>query len=404
MRDYNRLFKGVASKLNGFVKDVAGNAGKVLQKFLKDFWIGMLTSQNVLLSEIARCIESVNTLKKRIERFSKRLTSFFSIDLIWSYHRLIKDEINDKTIFCIDNTDITKPYGIKFEHLCKVRDGSNGNIEKGYEIANIVALTEKHKQPIPIYSNVFSYAEPDYISNNVETYKALECINRSFGNIGIKVFDRGYDDSNFMRYLMGTDQRFVIRCKENRCLYHNNKKYNMEDLVKLPSPEMSCMFRNILLTFKSYAVNLSGMELSLVVVTGFGVKPMTLLTNIKTDENLALTVAKVYILRWKIEEKHRFEKMIFNLEDFRVRELKAIRNLNLLTSMLCGFIAVICEHQKHKLFKRLFAMSKTLPKRSKKNPDPKHGFGKNHLFFYSIARALSELYHAWQTRKYYSSA
>jgi len=404
MRNYNRLFKEVARRLNEFVKNVAGNTGKVLQNFLKDLWVGMLAARDVVLMEIARGTECVASLKKQVDRFCDRLNSFFCMALIWNYHRIIKPEINDRTIFCIDNTDVTKPYGFKFEHLCMVRDGSNGNIEKGYEITNIVALTTDHRQPIPLYSYLFSNSEPDYVSNNDETEKALKCINSSFGNIGIKVFDRGYDDSKLMRFLINNNEKFIIRCKENRILIHDDKEYRMEDLVKKLARETTFYFKDILLTFKSHAIWLQGMEFNLVVVTGFGAKPMTLLTNLPASNDLAQTVGKVYMLRWKIEEKHRFEKMVFNLEDFRVRGIKAIRNLNMLTSMLCGFIAIICEHQKRKLFKDLFKMSKTLPKPCKKNPDLEHGFGKNHLFFYSITRALSELYNAWRTRKYFSSS
>jgi hypothetical protein len=118
------------------------------------------------------------------------------------------------------------------------------------------------------------------------------------------------------------------------------------------------------------------------VVTGFGEKPLLLYTNLNEESELELAVIKVYILRWKIEEKFKFEKQVFNIENFRVRKLKAIRTLLQLTSMLSGFIAIICEHQKHKLFRNLFQISQSLIKRPRKN----------HLFLYSIARALSDLY------------
>ena len=389
MRDCNRLFRDVASELKGFVKSVVGDYGAVLYKFLLSFWGGMLAKHNVMLSEISRGTDSNTSHKKQIERFSDRLTSFFCTDLIWNYHRAIKEEINDRTIFCVDNTDATKPYGVAFEDMCKVRDGSDGIIKNGYEITNIVALTPNHKQPIPVYSRLFSYDEIDFVSNNVETQKALDCINRSFGSIGTKVFDRGYDDSKLMRYLINNNEKFVIRCKENRILLHDDKEYRMEDLVEQPATEISSYFRKILLTFKSYAVDLQGMKFNLVVVSGFGAKPMTLLTNLIAGNDLAQTVGRVYMLRWKIEETHRFEKEIFKLENFRVRKLIAIRNIVLLTAMLCGFIAIICEHQKRKMFKRLFAMSQTLKKK----------FGKNHLYFYSISRAIEILY-----RKYFSSS
>jgi len=393
MRDCSRVFRDVASKLNKFVRGIADGCGKVLEKFLGDFLCGMLSKQNVMLSEISRGVGTRTSLKKVIERFSERLASFFGMSLIWNYHRVIKNEINDRTIFCVDDGDVTKPYGVKFEDLCQVRDGSTGRIEKGYGIVNIVALTSKYKQPIPVYSYLFSNIEPNYISNNVETQIALDCIRYSFGSVGIKVFDRGYDDISLVRYLRGNDEKFIIRCKQNRVMHFEDKKYNMEEIVKQPAKEVTCYFKGKYLTFKSYAVEVHEIPLNLVVVTGFGIKPMTLLTNLPADDELARTAAKVYILRWKIEEKHRFEKEVFKLENFRVRGLEAIRNVVLLTSMLCGFIALLCEYQNRKLFKRLLEDSQTLKKK----------FGKNHLYFYSIARAISDLFCAYVPQNYFSS-
>jgi len=95
-----------------------------------------------------------------------------------------------------------------------------------------------------------------------------------------------------------------------------------------------------------------------------------------------MIVLKIYTLRWKAEQKFGFEKQYFDMENFRVRSLKSIRAIILLTSMLCGFIAMLCEYQQHKLFKNLFRISQSIPKKERKN----------RLFMYSIARALSVLF------------
>ncbi|KGG81380.1 hypothetical protein Y919_01125 [Caloranaerobacter azorensis H53214] len=44
-------------------------------------------------------------------------------------------------------------------------------------------------------------------------------------------------------------------------------------------------------------------ELLLVVVYGFGKTLMMLITNMKSDDKrIAVTITKVYLLRWRIEE------------------------------------------------------------------------------------------------------
>jgi len=56
---------------------------------------------------------------------------------------------------------------------------------------------------------------------------------------------------------------------------------------------------------------------------------------------------KTYIQRWKIEEYFKFKKQQFDLENIRVRSLNSIRNLNLILTVLIGFIAHFSERAKN---------------------------------------------------------
>jgi hypothetical protein len=71
---------------------------------------------------------------------------------------------------------------------------------------------------------------------------------------------------------------------------------------------------------------------------------MLLITNLRSDDpRLAVTVTKVYLLRWRIEEFHGFKKQQFNFEDLRVRSLNSIRNLDLLLTIAIGYIGMLSE-------------------------------------------------------------
>ena len=71
---------------------------------------------------------------------------------------------------------------------------------------------------------------------------------------------------------------------------------------------------------------------------------MMLLTNLQSgDKRLAVTVTKVYLMRWRIEEYHGFKKQQFDFEDFRVRSLNSIRNLDLLLTVAIGYIGMLSE-------------------------------------------------------------
>ena len=67
----------------------------------------------------------------------------------------------------------------------------------------------------------------------------------------------------------------------------------------------------------------------LVLVYGSGEKPMMLATNkpILSKED-AIGILRLYMSRWRIEEYFRFKKQEYDFENFRVRNLIAINNLN----------------------------------------------------------------------------
>ena len=82
-------------------------------------------------------------------------------------------------------------------------------------------------------------------------------------------------------------------------------------------------------------------ELNLVICNGIGKKPMMLITNVfDDDKKICRTIVKCYLMRWKIEEFHRFKKQQFNFEDIRVLTLKSMNNLNLLLNILIGFLSM----------------------------------------------------------------
>jgi len=67
-----------------------------------------------------------------------------------------------------------------------------------------------------------------------------------------------------------------------------------------------------------------------------------LITNLGSDDpRLGVTISKVYLMRWRIEEYYCFKKQGFGFEKFLVRSLDSIRNLDLLLSMAIGYIGTL---------------------------------------------------------------
>ena len=91
-------------------------------------------------------------------------------------------------------------------------------------------------------------------------------------------------------------ERFVIRTKKNRNVIYNGKTI---------SCKMSCI--------PVRPCEFPAKELVLTVEYGFGAEPMPLSSNLRMQEKekLCHIIAKVYLLRWRIEEYFRFKKQQF---------------------------------------------------------------------------------------------
>ena len=93
-------------------------------------------------------------------------------------------------------------------------------------------------------------------------------------------------------------------------------------------------------------------------------------------------VNKVYIRRWKVEEYFRFKKQEFGFEkELLVRSLNSIRTLNMLLTVVIGFIAMFSDKQNQVQYKIVFKASESL----RKNEDIT-------LVFYAVARGLKEIF------------
>lgn len=143
-----------------------------------------------------------------IDRLSDNLSNDLSNSIDENYCNLAMDFLGKKPVFLIDDSDIIKPLGEKFEDLGIVRDGSSRNksYEKGYHHTEIVGLTQK-----------------EFVSANDITFEGIDKIVNLLNPKGIFVNDRGYNNNLIFNHYFEKRQYFVIRLKENRKVYCNHK-------------------------------------------------------------------------------------------------------------------------------------------------------------------------------------
>ena len=357
MQYYSILDSNVKRGLIRFSERISRGLTRPAFKFVTQMLYGMLSGQSCHLSKIGRALKEKSTLKKTIDRLSRNLSSFGQgAALMDHYVEKVKGVISDKTILIIDGSDITKPCSPKMEHIYQVRDGSTGAIAQGYATLGVTALTPERKMPIGVYTRVYSAAEPDYVSEETEVLKALDFLTRHFKKRNIRVMDRGYDARLYYERLIDQGEAFVIRAKKNRDVLYKGKRVNILSLANRFKGKYSLSYRKKNGFAADCKVSIvpvclpcrPDVALNLVICHGIGRIPLLLLTNVKSDDaRLPVVITKVYLLRWRIEEFYGFKKQQFGFEDFRVRSLGSIRNLDLLVTIAIGWLGMVSEKGDH---------------------------------------------------------
>lgn len=165
-----------------------------------DMIYGISKSKDILLSSISEALNEKTKKAYVIDRLSDKLSCELDDNIDKNYCNTVIDSSGESPVFIIDDSDVVKLLGSKFEDLGIVRDGSSKNktYEKGYHVTEIVGLTKNKKQPISMFSKVHSSVSKEYVSANSITFEGLNriiTILQEKNKKGIFVNDRGYDNN-----------------------------------------------------------------------------------------------------------------------------------------------------------------------------------------------------------------
>ncbi|MCK5711919.1 MAG: hypothetical protein KAI25_04310 [Hyphomicrobiaceae bacterium] len=138
------------------------------------------------------------------------------------------------------------------------------------------------------------------------------------------------------------------------------------------------------LTFGCRKVRLPGRSepLYLLVIRGFGAKPMLLLTNepLRPSFKSLWRMMQAYLKRWSIEETIRYIKTCYDLENVRVLNYQGLQNLMPLVLAVVFFLACILDQDT-----RLRVMANYIEKAAKRL------FGVPDFKYYALADGLHAL-------------
>ena len=338
-------------KILTFTNKISKHLSKPEKKFAADITYGMLASESCLLTDVVDQLHESSKKVNIVDRLSRHLDKGTPAPAAASYLQQVKRMVPAEPVIHIDDSDVVKPNGYKFEALGIVRDGSESTAtksvyKKGCHVTEACALTASN-HPVSIFSHIHSSQEKDYKSANTITFHAMEQGAALFGKATFAM-DRGYDDNKMFLKLDELGQDYVIRLtKKRKLLYHNKWTMATELCNRRKGKVKTSVFykgkeHEAYLSHVKVQITASKKDIYLVLVYGITEHPMMLATNkeIRSKDDV-IWVARTYFSRWKIEEYFRCKKQMFQFEKFRVRRLKAINALNFYITLCMAFLALV---------------------------------------------------------------
>ena len=274
------------------------------KKFTADITYGMLASGSCLLTDVVDKLHEPSQKINVVDRLSKHLDKGTPASAAASYLQQVRNWVPDDPVIHIDDSDVVKPDGYKFESLGIVRDGSESTstknvYKKGYHVTEACVLTTSN-HPVSIFSKIHSSAEKGYKSANVITFEAMEQGAALFKRATF-CMDRGYDDNKMFLKLDDLEQDYVIRLTSKRKLLYHNKWTPATELRDRRKGKIktSVFYRGkeheAYLSHVRVQITASRKDIYPVLVYGITEHPMMLATNkeIKSKEDV-LRVARIY--------------------------------------------------------------------------------------------------------------
>ena len=363
-----------------FSKKMSNGLNKSTSKFVLDMQYGLAKGGSCLISEIARALDEKIKLGYTIERLCDNLAQLEpeEKEQIWkNYLNEVEKNIEkENAVALFDDSDISKEYSRKLEDLDRVIDASSPDkkIVNGYHVCEATMLTKNEKQPISVYSKIYSCKSQNFRSKNHYTMESIQAVEGLVGEQFTGIFDRGYDDNKIVQYMSKGKRKFVVRINDDRTLLLKGKKKSVEEVSKVRKGKivMKLFFDNheeteVLLSYSKAVLPYNKKEYELVIIYGLSEEhPMKLLTNIEINSKEdVIRVARLYLSRWKIEEHFRGKKQEYDFENMRVRTLDSMNHFNMLLTIHLGHIAILADKINKNLFTiKIIYASKSLKEKA----------------------------------------
>lgn len=306
-------------------------------KFVMEMLMGMLMTGSSNLTWIARSLKEKSRLKHILKRLLRMSDHGELLDMAneQSLNEAVL-KITDRTVIALDGGDLVHQYGDKFEKSALVKDGSSGEIRRGYPLNQISGYNARGKETFPILLDIYSTLEKWFKSVNSRTISLVDRLVERIGVRGIWVVDRGYDSGIILKHFLDKGLRFVVRMKKSRNILVNEKSRNIKEVARKINRRIQYS-KNSRFGSQKVILKLEGVSYKMTLISYKDRRNKELLMFltsgwIRSSQELSRRIWS-YFKRWGVEESYRFEKQGFGIERSTVRKYSRIKALLGLTLM-----------------------------------------------------------------------
>lgn len=298
--------------------------GKI--RLLRYFMTSVIKQKTLVISHLFDENKTSSSKKKFVEKISNMLASIPDISQIVKKQtvRLINNySDNNIKIISYDWTDIAKPKSKKLPLLSWIFDPSSKSFYKWYLVAWVFIDSFLYSFDLlkPRYDNEEKKYKADYSKFNWEKL-FLELIWLFWVENAIHIFDRFYDDKNFIYTVHTHTRNYLIRWKTNRkvILKETNERVLVWELKEW-----------------KYRVIIDNVETNLYVINSEKDWKMLIYSGI--DSSLE-KIKELYLKRWDIEKAFKNIKE-FWVEKVRLRDFEKISKILIILQFIYNIIVKV---------------------------------------------------------------
>lgn len=284
---------------------------------------------------------------------------------------------SDELWLIIDGSELRKPYAKEMEHLQRVR-ALDGSLVNGYRTLTVLGVTPQQRGVL--YQRLFSSKAPDFVSEPLETQRALSMVSKALAPLKTRlaltwIMDSGFDDVAVWRTAWEQEEHMVVRVahpeREVRYLDRHNQWHGGSiaqgalEIRKLATAHTELPIRlqgqrqakrqrvQVVLSAcpleLKYRTNVrrpgpgkavtKQLWLMEVRIVDSNWEPWLLLTDWPVEDGPgAVRIFQMYRQRWAVEDSFKFTKECVDWEQVQVLDLEGVRTLVALAWVAAGFL------------------------------------------------------------------